>query len=546
MLIMAIYSCKKDVIDMDKKSDIWEIEKELAMPLVKGHLLLSDLTDEANDESNASEYLVIDGDTVKLHVIRDSLFSFKTSDLVIIPSQNTFQYIIRDPDSDIDVSVQPETFTPFQLITDTVFELTLQNKMRLDSMYLNSGQLLITADNSYNYDVVLNLHSDSIVDPLTNSPFSRNITIGQDNNVLNYPIDLSGYKIIFGHTSDSVTTVKMIITPSFNKSSGSGNLLSSEMITLNIDVSDLNDFDIVYGFMGYQGSTYDTISDIIVKGMEEELRHVSGTFQATNPKIRLNYEQSFGVPLGADLLVNTYRNNVIDGIVDMEPKIIPALANPTDPELKGSILFSNVDNIDELFKFPLADSVQVVGDVSTNPGMNPVTTNNFVNRNSEMLLGLDIELPLEFRSDLTYCDTLDNPLFDDSGDALGYDFEYLDLYSRFKNTFPISFDITLVLFDSVRQEVVDSIDLNSNSDEPYISAAPVDANGIVITSQVTEKISVTELNTEKANNLLMKADHLILKAKIRTYEATSVKVLQTSRIDFQIALNAKGKMVRKL
>lgn len=539
--LLVITSCKKEVIDLDKKSDTWEFEKTLVAPIIKGTLLLSDLTGDVDDTD--TEVLVIDGDTVKLHIIRDTLLYYNTSDLVVIPAQSPMHYIISNSGSNIDVSAQTNNFVPFELITDTVFNLSLKNSMRLDSMYINSGQIFINVQNSYDYDVVLNLHSDSIIDS-QNNYFNRDINVGRKSNISNYPIDLSGYKIIFGHTANAATTVKMILTPNFDKSSGtSGFLLFSELIDIEFNVSDMNDFDILYGFMGYQGASYDTITDIIIEGMEEELRHVSGTFQATNPKIWLNYRQSFGVPMGADLFMDIYHHDAADESIDLEPKLVPAHNHPDDPKLEGTFLFSNVDNIDELLTFPIADSVHITGDITTNPGLDSVTTKNFVKRESEMLFGLDIELPLEFSADLTYYDTIKFDAFEDFDENDEFEFEYLNLHSRFINTFPLSFDAMLLLYNEDTRMVIDSVDLNSKPGEPFLQAAPVDENGIVILSQVTEKFGVIALDDETANNLLLRATHLIVKAKIQSTATNSVKVLHTSKLDFQFAIEAKGKMI---
>jgi hypothetical protein len=160
-LFLFILSCKKEVIDLDKHSNRMEFEKGLVGPIVKGSLLLSDLIDQNNDNP---EELVIDGDTVKLHIIRDSILSYNTSDIVVIPLQASAPYNIH-PQSIIDVSAFPEDFIINELITDTVYTLVLQNSMRLDSVILNAGMLNIDAINSFDYTTDLNIYSASIVDP---------------------------------------------------------------------------------------------------------------------------------------------------------------------------------------------------------------------------------------------------------------------------------------------------------------------------------------------------------------------------------------------
>jgi hypothetical protein len=540
ILILIITSCRKEVIDLDKKSDTLEFEKSLVGPIVKGAFLLSDITGKV--DSTDTEVLVIDGDTVKLHIFRDSLLQYNTADLVVIPNQDNALYRI-ETEIPIDVAILDAFFDT--LITEIAYPLSLSNSMRLDSMVAITGSININLTNTFNYDVSLNFYSDSLISP-DNLPLDVSIPINAGSYAYPASIDLTGYKLIFGHTSTAATIVKMKLTPNFDKNSGSGDLLPGQYIDINVSFSDMNDFGILYGFMGYQSVSYDTVTDIIIEDMEDELSHIDGTFQSTNPKIRVNYIQSFGVPLGADLYADVYHHDAPDALIDLEPRIIPALEYPTDPKISGSLLFSNVENINELLTFPIADSLHVNGFVTTNLGMDSVTTKNFVNRNSEMMLSLDIELPLEFRADLTYYDTLEFPLKDEIKETDDYEFDYLNLHSWFTNTFPISFDAMLLLYNAELGQIVDSIDLNSLPGKPFIKAAPIDANGIVILSGVTEEHGVIALDDETANNLLLRTTDLIVKAKIQSFESNSVKVLHTSKLNFQFAIEAKGKGTTKI
>jgi hypothetical protein len=534
LLGFLVLSCKKDTYDMDKLSKTMDLDVNLVGPVLKGYLKLSDLIEE---EEGKSEYLVLDGDTVKFHIIRDSLFSYDASDLSVIPPQIDAVYNIE---SDVDIpgillALLPNDFNIDELNIDTTYTLILENSMRLDSLVLNTGQLVINAQNTFHYSADVTITSASFLDP-QNQPLNYTMQIN-DNGNSNGSIDLAGYKVIFGHNA-GFTTLKFNLSPRFHKEGKSDAILASQYINLNLTVNDLNDFEALYGFIGYNGASYDTTVSFAIDGMDEVLTKLKGTFQATNPKIKLNYRQSFGVPLGADVDFDIYRSSIIDASIDLAPKVIPQVEYFTDPPLSGNLVFGSQEGISELVSFPLADSLYITGNIMTNMGFDSLTTFNFVKSTSAVVVGLDVEVPMEFRADLTYTDTLE---FNPNSDFEDIDFEYLNLHYWFKNGFPLGFNATLFLYNSTDKEILDSIALNIVSNEPFLKPAEVDPlTGIVITSKVEELHGYTSLDKETTDILLNQTTHFIVRAVLQTYQSKSVQILQNCKMDFQFGIEAKG------
>jgi hypothetical protein len=58
-LLLLVYSCKREELDIDQFSKTIEVERSIAMPLVYGELLLSDLLGE-----DADSIITIEGDTI--------------------------------------------------------------------------------------------------------------------------------------------------------------------------------------------------------------------------------------------------------------------------------------------------------------------------------------------------------------------------------------------------------------------------------------------------------------------------------------------------
>jgi hypothetical protein len=83
--------------------------------------------------------------------------------------------------------------------------------------------------------------------------------------------------------------------------SSNGNMITfNNTDEINLDLELLNpDFDYVKGYFGQQTETIDPYTfDLDIK---EILDHISGSFLISSPAIKVNYSNSFAVPIEIDL-----------------------------------------------------------------------------------------------------------------------------------------------------------------------------------------------------------------------------------------------------
>ncbi len=166
-------------------------------------------------------------------------------------------------------------------------------------------------------------------------------------------------------------------------------------------------------------------------------------------------------------------------------------------------------------------------------------TLNYVLGDSKLLLGMEIEVPLEFRADMQFRDTL--MLNIDDNENAQY-VEYANLHYRFKNEFPLNIGATLILYDSINDLNLDTIVLNNLGNKLLLTAAPVDADGITIRDQVAEVPGVMELNREQIVNFFNKATKVIIIGELSSYNpqtVSSVKILSNYALDFKFNIEAK-------
>lgn len=526
--MFAIFSCKKDEFSFDDLSRHIDIDYGLAAPLIVGSFSLSDLTD-AQDDS----ILVINGDTVKLYIRSDSILNLGVDDFLNIPEQDVVPYYIS-PEADIDVSLMPDNFIITELIKDTAYTVDLENGVRLDSVVLNEAYITLYADNTFRHSADLIISSDNIKDAFGNS-LNETVFVGSGS-VTNEQIDISGRKVIFDRDANWNTQIALNFTPVFYKNPSFNTVDADNSISLEFGFDGLNDFQALFGFVGFLDTGYDTTLSFEI----ENLYNLTGSFNATNPKLILEYDHSVGIKLDADFLFNAFHSDGPDVIIDPPNTTLVYSDDYLNPYSEGTIEYTNatVTNLDELIAFPVPDSVGLTAAVLTNVGLDSTTAQNFVNDDSEFNLSFEIELPLEFSADLTYKDTVSLPGFEDIEELVYID--YANLHYWFTNEFPLGFDIKVYLYDSASVEVVDTIFLNDVG-EFFLTPAPVDEDGVVIQEQVQELHGVANLDSDQTDNLIRNASHMIIEAKIQTYEVASVKILSYYELLFQFGLEMKGR-----
>ena len=215
------------------------------------------------------------------------------------------------------------------------------------------------------------------------------------------------------------------------------------------------------------------------------------------------------------------------------------------PDVDGEFIIdkTTIPNIDDFLVFPPPDTIGFSFSVNANPD-GDTTATNFVLYDSELLVGMEVEVPLEFRADLQFRDTVKFTLFSDSeeeNEEVDY-IEYARLFYIFRNEFPINLDADLVLYDSITDTNLDTLPLNERTDTYFLNAAPVDSEGESILEEVRDIEGSINIDHDMAYTLFNDANKLILIGRFSSYDpenVASVKILRSYKIDFKFGLDAK-------
>ncbi|MBN2214475.1 MAG: hypothetical protein JW723_09540 [Bacteroidales bacterium] len=523
-------SCVKDELDFEKISGTVDYDPQLHAPLIRGSLTIADIYDAQDEDS----VIVIRGDTILLYIRQDTIDEFTVSDFVEIPDQGTQHYEITSPPVDI---IFPASEVYYLEQKDS-FQITLEHNMRLDSLLTNTGTLVMEISSNFSSIGALRINSpalwinNEIFDTII--PFSR--PSGNYYQIHNIP--LTDAKIVVDNSNPDYSKLEVNFTIIQAVQAGD-TIKANSNTSIDFSIRDLEDFERIFGYAGDTTFTQDTVMAVDVGDL---LNGLSGEFAATNPRIHINYIHSIGIPVGFDMKIT--------GIFEegSPVEIIPPRQNILisedyrHPEIASGFSFSqeNIWNIDDIFVFPLPDSIGYSITVLSNPGGDE-NAQNYLLGDSRLLFGVDLEIPLEFRADLDFRDTFKLDIEDN--EDVQY-IEYANLHYRFRNEFPLEIGVKLVLLDSTdNHRVLDTILFTDQGNQLLLNAAPVDADGITIRDQVYEIPGMMELNQDQINTFFNMANKAIVIGEFKTSTLETnygaVKILSNYKLDFKFGIETK-------
>lgn len=317
---------------------------------------------------------------------------------------------------------------------------------------------------------------------------------------------------------------------------------SNNQVTINFDDDLIFDFSVnnidfayIEGYLGKQEESFDPDS-LEIEMDDEILDKISGTFQFANPIIKFTYRNSFGLPVSLDLSVEGEFND--GSVVDLGASVIDVQgpADTLNPEVEGTIEFNKDNtNIKDLLVFPPPVKICYSGSATINPSED-TTVINFITNKSKIEGDLEIEIPIEFSANnLTFQDTMEIDL-DIEDEDFSVDIEVIKIYVNTKNGFPLDFRFQMIPLDSITSVPYDSLEFT------FLSAAPVDGNGVVIEEQVDWNQEIIDIDQEFLENL-EKSDQVIVKVIFNTTGngADPVKILSDYIFEFNIGIEGKFK-----
>ena len=391
-LAFMVNSCVKNTLDFDRMSGLIQVNPSLAAPIVNGKFNLKDLIGDNSDSA-----LVFNGDSVTLMLHEDSLFSFNVNDFLDIPQQDTVSYYLHN---DVDIP-SASLWDSLIIDRDEKFDFSPGSDVRIDSAFFNQGNIYINVRSTFRHAGILYITCPSITN--NGKPFNEIVQISStDGNFQQTYISLlQNARVHIDNSVPDTSSVTVHFHLKLFKNPGEGVSVGDE-VKIDFSFLDFSKFDALFGDFGNAEFSYDTLIETNL----DEISGLSGLFAITNPKINFNYDHTFGFPLGFNMRIKGLFENGDSVILNPATQVITASDNYLMPESSGKISFNRntIPNIDQFLVFPPPTQVSFNGLLSANPGGGP--SSNFVLGDSKINVGLDVEVPLEFRANLQFRDTV--------------------------------------------------------------------------------------------------------------------------------------------
>ena len=301
---------------------------------------------------------------------------------------------------------------------------------------------------------------------------------------------------------------------------------------IKLDIKLLNPvFDYAKGYFGQQVETI--APDSLDLGIADVLSHLTGSFLISSPSIKINYSNSFAIPMQVTFNGTGIRKNKSNVNLGLATQTItPATFAARDVSAVITV-DKTTSKIDSLISMP-PEKIRFSGSAKMNPAGNTGLRDNYVFGNSRFFASLDVEVPLEFRmNNLQFVDTVDNFLKSSSGSTSSFkpeDFKLLRIDITAQNGFPLGISLKMSLYDPTTHTIKSTIDATD-----LLKPAPVDANGK--SNGFTETTTHIEFTKEFFSSINT-TDKIIFKFGLITSEngTKDVKIYSDNRIDYNAAL----------
>ncbi len=340
----------------------------------------------------------------------------------------------------------------------------------LTSGVFKGGNLILTANSTFSETVELTLSMPSFTNRQTGEIISVDVTLDGANPTFNLTESLSQFDVDFTLDKDGNTTTNNLvleISGVVYVEQGS-QITAADELTYSVQLVDI-DAEKVYG--DFKQHPYSISSDLVEIDFFNDFQNSGESFFA-NPSISIDFENSFGVPMGVD--INSVYADAHNGQrIDLTGDIVTNTQVITAPTLaeEGSISQSNItinnanSNLHDLISSRPTQFYFDI-DATTNPAEAPAQE-NFILDTSTLIANVRVELPLEIRfRDIVLENSIDfNPIEED------YDADNLNIIINTENNLALAGNLTLVFVDEngrlLHTEIIDGA----------FYAAPVDSDG---------------------------------------------------------------------
>ena len=507
MTMVLAQGCVKTTVNLDKVSGQVSLDPSFVIAAVKGDVTLGDIV-EPNDTLFFDELGLM-----KVMFSEDSIINYSMNDFYTSFPAGSYSELFDVPPT-IDV------------VVDTILDLDPGTGIEIKEMSVISGHVDYTITSTCTFSTNITVVFPSVDDG--GSPLTEVIPVAASQTVSGQ-IDITGVNAdLTTDTNQPFNRIPMTftITPAGTVSDGLG--------TVNVDVAMAEpDFDYIRGYLGQQ--TEGSPADTIETGLEEIFDKISGDFGLANPIIRINYLNSFGIPLRVVADV-TGKNSSEEINLNRAPEDLLYPTSLTGPRtVEGTFVIDRTNSALPDLVSMLPEEIIFSGSATSNPDGN-TGADNYIFGDSRFRADVEVEVPMDFWiSNLQLKDTLDNFLKDDGGGDSPLDMlSDLELRMYIENGFPLGGNISLTLFDSVAGS-----ELSSISTDNFFDPAAVDADGRVTEPTINSTVIVM---TEEFMDDASVADKMLVSFTLFTTGngSTDVKLYSDYNIVFKAGVAFKA------
>lgn len=539
LLVLAIIAttcilsaCTKDNFDMDRLSGEVVYDGSYAIPLVYSDLSLLEVMGLLNDtvelrENDGGFLSLFYNAEVETKMVQDLLnlgdVSYsKTISIADFASRGT---------RDNSLSYNGEEKISFTLKNEGV----TTDEAEIDSLVLNSGIFEYELSSTFGQNLSVSVEFPSITK--NGQPLMDSFTLNAQNTTASRTVTIEGYNIDFTTTSKHFNEIPI----KYNVSLSYGGAIppASGALSVNVRIGNFK-YKSIHGYFG-KNSLLLQSDTIEVKLFREKQKYHIDDFYFNDPKIKVHYWNSYGVPSRFYFQqFDTYMKklDVVYDVATQNPDFPMSALNPYDVAhsstpgvyAEDSIFIDrNNSNLDDIVpNRPTWFHFCAVAE--TNPD-NPSHERNFISEDSKLKARVSVEFPLWGRvGQFYYNDTVDV----DVSSIVGNNYvERMAVLINTDNGLPVDSRIQFYVADE-NYNVMDS--LVKDTDAGFLTAAPLDANGRVASRISTQtKIELTREQVDKMSD----CKHILIRIFANTegaYEAKTMKIYPEYGIKFNVGL----------
>lgn len=512
-------SCLKDDLEFDKlETSNWE--PSVAVPLAFTSMSIEDLLKNEQDSGN----LFIDSNKFCTLIYSGRSLEIKANELVSIPDQHINQEIqLNDTIVDIINTTGDITFSYFENI-----DFSMPNGVEIDSVTFKNGTIWLTI----NSRIPANVTIDIIIPDATKNgiPFAQNIMLPYSGTLpvsatLNSELD--DYKLDM--TNGGVTHNQLRVDYTVHVTTTGTPVEEWNKVNISFAFTG-NHFWNVFGYFGQQNllSPEDTINITLFNSLQG-----LGTFTIAEPEIKIDFINSFGLPVRASVTKMTGLNGnltnfvVASGIPDPLPIFYPDL-NQIGQSMTGTFTMSNANS--NVAAMIANQPKYVISQVQSTTNPDGHLKQNFVTDSSRFAIDMEVKLPL-------YGNANNFHLID----TLNFNYNNLQnvqelmIRTSLTNGFPIDVNFQ-IYFVEENFSLLDSLVYTNQLLMPSAIVDPVTGSVISPTLQITDHT----LNRTRVLKI-MNAKKLIFKASATSVNNgnTEVKIYSDYRFDVNLGAIAK-------